>query len=244
MKSLYSILGVSADATPPQIEAAYAESLAQFKNDSALPHKEDQRIRFVAIKEAYSVLSDPLKRQLYNQKLFAPETLTRRTGAKDASDFDDSGSSGIKKLLVIGVFAIGGMVLYSNHVSEIENLRIQHEHEVQMKAVQVMEDAQQQAASVSDSLLERQKQLDTLAQERQRKVDLEQFNRESEMRRQQNLREEDMKSRREMSEKRQAEWESENKRRREADEALRRVQRDKAELQRLERLHYGRTITY
>lgn len=170
MKSLYSILGVSSDASSAQIETAYAESLAQFKDDPASLHEESQRIRRIALKEAYSVLSDPLKRQLYNQRLFAPEALARRAAANDAARFEEVESSGIKKIFLIGVFAVGGMLLYSNHERELETRRIQHEHEVQTKAVQVMENARQQSAGENASRLERQKQRDDQAQERSPKI--------------------------------------------------------------------------
>ncbi|MDE2584309.1 MAG: DnaJ domain-containing protein, partial [Betaproteobacteria bacterium] len=180
MKTLYSILGVTHDASAAQIETAYASLLAQISQSQG----ENDRVRLIAIKEAYSVLSDPLKRQLYNQKLFAPEPVV--VYGADSSSVPES--FGWKKILVIGALAIGGLVIYSNNAREREKLRIEHEHEVQMRAVQVLESSQQQAEAEQEARLARQQQIDAQNRERQEKADFDRFNREADYRRIQNER--------------------------------------------------------
>jgi len=243
MKTLYSILGVGPDASAVQIEAAYAELLAQFKDGSAARSGEDNQIRLVAIKEAYAVLSDPIKRQVYNQKLFAPETLPRPTARGKAVADESAAGSGIKKILLIGVLAIIGLSLYSYNAREREKMRIQHEHEVQMKAVQVLEDAQKQSAATQEALLDRQERLDANARERQDRAEQERFSREVEARRRQNEYAEQQRIQREKNEQRQAEYAAEAQRRQQVADAERIARRDKAELQRLEHDHYGRVVS-
>lgn len=85
VKTLYSILGLAPDASSAQIETAYAELLASLGQQGT---GQDDHIRLIAIKEAYSILSDPIKRQVYNQKLFAPETISRRATANSTMEPD------------------------------------------------------------------------------------------------------------------------------------------------------------
>ncbi|GEM_PF-1120365 len=243
MKTLYSILGVSPDASSAQIETAYAELLEKLGAVSAAPSGEENRIRLIAIKEAYSVLSEPLKRQLYNQKLFAPETLTKSSALSRATNDEPDDGFGIKKVLLIGVLVIIGLSLYLYNAREREKLRIQHEHEVQMKAVRVIEQAQQQSAAMQEAQLERQGKLDASLRERQDRAELERFNREVESRRRQNEYVEQQRSQREKYEQRQAQYAADTQRRQQVADAEKIARREKTELQRLEYEHYGRVIS-
>ncbi len=61
-KNYYVILGVDSDATQEQIKSAYRQLAMEFHPDY---HGEDSG-PFLAIQEAYSVLSDPARRQAYD----------------------------------------------------------------------------------------------------------------------------------------------------------------------------------
>lgn len=242
MKSLYSILGVSPDATPDQIEIAYAEILSKLKEGSVGQHGGDAHIKLVAAKEAYSVLSDPVARQRYNNKLFAsPSDASPITAQITSYESDDSG--GMKKILIVGTIILAGIGLYSYHAREREQLRIQHEREIQLKALQLAEEKQQQMAAEQEARLERQKQLDAEARERARKLEHERYIRESEARQQQITREEERRLQKEQYEKQRQEREVEMKRRQELAEAQQRAARDKRLLQQLELERYGRVYT-
>ena len=224
MKTLYSILGIAHDASAAQIETAYAGLLAEISQSQG----ENERVRLIAIKEAYGVLSDPIKRQLYNQKLFAPEPSV----VYSAAPSHVAESFGLKKILVIGALAIGGLVLYSNNARERERLRIEHEHEVQMRAVQVLENAQQQVATEQEARLARQQQIDAQNRERQEKAEFDRFNREAENRRIQNERLQQQQAQREQ-------YEQDARKRQEANDARQRAYQQEAELRRLQREQYS-----
>lgn len=66
-KDFYEILGVSRDASPEQIKKAYRKQAMQWHPDRNPDKKEEATRRFKDIAEAYSVLSDDKKRQIYDQ---------------------------------------------------------------------------------------------------------------------------------------------------------------------------------
>jgi S1-C subfamily serine protease len=76
VRRYYQILGLSPDATQEQIKEAYIFSLKAFHPDKfAGSSLEQQRIaheRTKAINEAYSVLSDPIKRANYDREYMRP----------------------------------------------------------------------------------------------------------------------------------------------------------------------------
>lgn len=63
----YSILGLSSDATPAEIRSAYFEAARRFHPD-ANPDRHSTTL-FIKAREAYEVLSDPQKREKYDQTL-------------------------------------------------------------------------------------------------------------------------------------------------------------------------------
>lgn len=67
MENLYNILGVSPTASSEDIKKAY-RSLAMRHHPDRNSHSSAE-IRFNAIKTAYEVLSDPVKRAEYNQSI-------------------------------------------------------------------------------------------------------------------------------------------------------------------------------
>lgn len=91
----YAALGVSADATPAEIKAAYRR-LARASHPDRHPGDEAAERRFKRIARAYEVLADPRRRRAYDQRLsfgrFAapgtagPATFTVDTGPLYHSD--------------------------------------------------------------------------------------------------------------------------------------------------------------
>lgn len=64
MKDYYAILGVSRDASQDEIKRAYRKLAHQYHPDKA---GKEHEAKFKEVNEAYQVLSDPQKRQHYDQ---------------------------------------------------------------------------------------------------------------------------------------------------------------------------------
>ena len=66
-KDYYAILGVSKDASADELKRAYRKLAVQNHPDKHPDEKEKYEAKFKEITEAYAVLSDPQKRQQYDQ---------------------------------------------------------------------------------------------------------------------------------------------------------------------------------
>ena len=66
-KNYYLILGITSDATLNDIKEAYRKLAKEFHPD----HYGENLSPFLAIQEAYSVLSDPIKRQTHDLTVFS-----------------------------------------------------------------------------------------------------------------------------------------------------------------------------
>jgi molecular chaperone DnaJ len=69
MEDLYGILGLSNRATPNEIKSAYRRLARKFHPD--VSQSDDAQARFVKINDAYQVLSDPQRRWMYDQGMYA-----------------------------------------------------------------------------------------------------------------------------------------------------------------------------
>lgn len=83
-KDYYKVLGVPRDATPEQIKQRYRELVRKYHPD-VNPDKAASHQRFVAISEAYRVLSDPGLRAAHNLDLQRQEARQREQARQQAS---------------------------------------------------------------------------------------------------------------------------------------------------------------
>ncbi len=224
-KSLYTILGIRPDASSAQIERAYAELLHQLQDGVEANPGGDARIRLVAAKEAYTVLSDPTARQRYNQKLFAPQTV----GAASEIIIEPSNSWSIVKLLVIGFIVIAAIWIYNRNTIEKEKLLIQHEQQIIETQVKLEQEQRELQAANQQKQLQQREQYEAEARERRLREQALRDSRELDYRLQRNEREQQSQQQQEAREKQQAAREQQYQLQQE--EARQRQQRLEAERQ-------------
>jgi molecular chaperone DnaJ len=66
-RDFYEVLGVSRTATVEEIKASYRKAALKWHPDRSPENKEEAEVKFRECTEAYSVLSDPQKREIYDQ---------------------------------------------------------------------------------------------------------------------------------------------------------------------------------
>lgn len=72
-KNYYLVLGIASEATPGDIKDAYRRLVKEFHPD----HYGNNHSPFLAIQEAYSVLSDPIKRQSHDSAVLSQKKTSK-----------------------------------------------------------------------------------------------------------------------------------------------------------------------
>jgi curved DNA-binding protein CbpA len=229
-KSLYTILGVRPDASSDQIETTYAELLHLLKDGTEANPGGDDRVRLIAAKEAYTVLSNPVARQRYNQKLFAPQV----SDVSPVIIMEPDNSWGMAKLLVIGSIVVTAIWVYNQNSLEKERLFIAHEKQLAENQIKLQQDSQQLQETSLQAQLQRQQKLEKEAQDRSLRESMLRDSRELDSRLQQQAREEEQKQQREVREKQYQQQQEEARRRQQQYEAERQIEKEKQALQRLQ----------
>lgn len=231
MKSLYTVLGVPVDARPQQIEEAFAGALEALSVGDGKTTSEDRQIRLLALKEAYRILSDPIRRQAYNQRLFAP--VTAPAVALPAEHIAVKSFWTARRLLFVASAVMLAIVFYAlQNAREAERGRVEREKAAAQKALKQKdeEDARLAYEKIRREQFDRQVEA---VREQQRRDEAEQFRRQVDVQ----VRQIAIAEQRKMEqEKRDAEIEKRNR----EIELQREQQRRIYELQRLERANYGR----
>ena len=96
-RDYYEVLGVSKTATDAEIKKAYRKLAMKYHPDYN-PGDKDAEAKFKEINEANEVLSDPKKRQLYDQYGFAgvdPAYAAQNGGGPGAGGFGGFGGDGV-----------------------------------------------------------------------------------------------------------------------------------------------------
>jgi DnaJ-class molecular chaperone len=72
-KDFYELLGIEKNSTEEEIKIAYRKLAKKYHPDlnKTDPHA---KAKFIEIKEAYDTLKDPVKRRIYDQATFNPQS--------------------------------------------------------------------------------------------------------------------------------------------------------------------------
>ncbi|MBW8364289.1 MAG: DnaJ domain-containing protein [Rhizobium sp.] len=153
-KSLYTVLGIRPEASQDQIEAAYAAILEQLKEGTNPNPNADDRVRLIAAKEAYEILSNPVRRQQYNQKIFAPQTVD----VPQAIVIEQAETWTISKVLVVGLIVLAAIGVYGYTTTQREQLRLAHEKEVADAQARLEQERLEQQKAMMAQQAERERQ--------------------------------------------------------------------------------------
>ena len=230
-KTLYDILEVSETASYETIRAAYERLSKVYSPDGAHAYSaSDAAIRYTAVKEAFFTLGNTEKRAAYDRKLHAafqaPAT---------ASAFGTRA-----KLLFVAAMLVGAIGGYTSYKSKQEQIRFTREAEI---AAERAREAEQLARAESEranaEAAQRQAKILEDRQRRERDVSLARFQHEQRVR--------EVESRIHTDRERILQDRATQQRRHEEAQAARiavmRAHQERAELCRLERQRYGRSIS-
>lgn len=120
MKTLYDILGLERSVNSEQIEQAYQNSINKIK--AAGRSSDQEAIQLQAMKEAYFVLSSPMRRATYDNKLNAPPRVIHEAA--------ETASVPWLKILLVAALLTGGGIYYQaeqNNKARIVQLALEAE---------------------------------------------------------------------------------------------------------------------
>lgn len=133
-RDYYEILGIEKSATPEEIKKAYRSLAKKYHPDVSSEPKEVAEAKFKEISEAYEVLSDPEKRQLYDQ--YGHDAVNQQFGDGGFQWSDFTRSDDISDLfgdLFGGMFGGGRSRGSRNSAQQGESLR--YDLEITLKEV-------------------------------------------------------------------------------------------------------------
>lgn len=114
-KTLYDLLRAPRDASNEEIKEAYAKQIARLQSEASSTDTTDHSKFY---KDAYDVLSNPLRRKQYDESLAAkaePQVIF----------VEETRSLDLKVIGLIGILILGGGWYYLDHSREMDRLRIE-----------------------------------------------------------------------------------------------------------------------
>jgi curved DNA-binding protein CbpA len=180
MQTLYDVLGLGGQATEQQIEHAYKLNLDTLTGPDNVENMERNAIRAKAVKEAYSILSSPIRRQNYDANLKKkPVAVSYEIVEKAPFPW---------MWIIVGLLIIGATFLY--YTQQRQRAEIERQAIAAEQAKAEADRAEQEAIS-EQAKIAQQKIFDQRQADRQRDAEMNTSRREGQMIQIQNQRMED-----------------------------------------------------
>ncbi len=124
-RSLYQMLGISPDATPEEIKAAYTrrlEGLITATQRGETDAVNEERI----LKDVREILLDPASRAAYDQRLRDPDSTTRSQVLFMPKEDATRKKLGVQTIVLIVVVAVLSGVVYKHFARKMEEIDEAH----------------------------------------------------------------------------------------------------------------------
>jgi curved DNA-binding protein CbpA len=166
LKSAYQILGVPGNASPEDIDQAFANAKAHY-TPARIAESADGMERFAQVKSAYAILKDPASRAAHDRKLAnQPPAGSSKTAIREVVEVEKSPLSVLLKWGVLALCVVFGIGFYMSHQrAQVEKARLLAEAAEKQAEAAALE--KQRAAEAAEALARRQAELQARAQEQQ-----------------------------------------------------------------------------
>lgn len=239
-RTLYQALQVSATADPEVIKAAYEAKIAALK-DSAAPEVAAER---TIVREAYELLTDPVRRRLYDEKLReerfralssggVAESRPRPATARAAETSPVSPVGWMAGVALLVAVAVGGTWVWLDHKRKVEAQRLE--------AARLAEEAKRKEEQVRlqretvDWVKDRSDAARETAEQRRQEAIRQSESRRAEYDRQRQAQQDQAAQRRQEAAQRQAELQQQRQEQENLRRSQQQLERDRRHLQELER---------
>lgn len=224
-KSLYDLLRAPRDASNEEIKEAYAKQIARLQSEASSTDATDHSKFY---KDAYDILSNPVRRKQYDESL-AEKEIPQVIFVEESRGLD------LKVIGLIGVLVLGGGWYYLDHSREMERLKIERATQLVREQQALEKERLEQQALVEQTKLgftkQNMDQHQAIAERQERQQD----NRYFEQLRQQ----EENAERRKKSEEEQRRYKEQREVEMQRNQAQNDLARQKAWVERSERERYG-----
>ncbi|MFC7287962.1 DnaJ domain-containing protein [Herminiimonas glaciei] len=170
MKTLYQVLGVSGQASSPEIEQAYKTGLAALANGATTLNPEERDIREKVVREAYAILSSPNRRSAYDEKL--------RNKTRVAELIVESSPFPWMKIVAALLLVVGCLYVYQVQADKAEAELAA----LEAKKAEAEAERAEQLALAEQARLEQQKLQEQRAIQSKQDFEIAQFRREERLR--------------------------------------------------------------
>lgn len=158
--TLYDLLEINQSASPEAIAAGYRRLHQRFA-EPAGAGDEDATNRLIALREAYTTLSDPVRRQRYDARL----------AAREVEDTEAPPTAFVKWLLIAAVLGASG-VGYAKYRAEQAQARLESERAIAASKAAELEAQKDYEEKLAASRAEQQRRRDLAADQASRERDI------------------------------------------------------------------------